>query len=242
MQVGAVGESITVNGNIAYINTVSGTVSTVVDQHFVDNMPLNGRSFQSLIALTPGVMFFSQCRPRPIINSASMDNVRTRTISWWTASARTSASPRPFHIGHDFAGTTPAFTSGGGTNGLVSVDAMQEFRIQTSTYAPEFGRTPGAQISIVTKSGTNQFHGLAFDYLRNDVFDARNWFDVPPLPKPPLRQNDFGGTLGGPLTKDKLFFFFSYEGLRLLLPQTASCIFLYASPPGRRFPLPISPI
>ena len=99
---------------------------------------------------------------------------------------------------------------------------MQEFRIQTSSYAAEYGRTPGAQISIVTKSGTNQFHGSAFDYLRNDIFDARNYFDVPPLPKPPLRQNDFGGTVGGPILKDKTFFFLSYEGLRLRLPQTAT--------------------
>lgn len=106
---------------------------------------------------------------------------------------------------------------------------MQEFRIQTSSVAPEFGRVPGGQISIVTKSGSNQFHGTAFDYVRNDVFDARNYFDGPPLPKPPLRQNDFGGTLGGPIRKDKTFFFFSYEQLRLLLPQTASGVFFTAS-------------
>ena len=116
---------------------------------------------------------------------------------------------------------------------------MQEFRIQTSSYAPEFGRSPGAQVSIVTKSGGNQFHGTAFDYLRNDIFDARNWFDFAQpnayygnpaaLPKPPLRQNDFGGTFSGPIIKDKTFFFFSYEGLRLRLPQTASALFYTAS-------------
>jgi hypothetical protein len=105
------------------------------------------------------------------------------------------------------------------------VDAVQEFRIQTSSYAPEFGRTPGAQISIVTKSGVNQFHGTAFDYLRNDFFDARNYFDVPPQIKPPLRQNDFGGVLGGPIIKNKTFFFFSYEGLRLTQPETAQGAF-----------------
>jgi hypothetical protein len=99
---------------------------------------------------------------------------------------------------------------------------MQEFRIQTSTYAPEFGRTPGAQISIVTRSGTNQFHGEAFDYLRNDIFDANDWFaDNKSLPKPKERQNDFGGTFSGPIFKDRTFFFFSYEGLRLRLPQIA---------------------
>jgi hypothetical protein len=98
-------------------------------------------------------------------------------------------------LGQTLGGAIPGLTAQGGTNGLVSVDAMQEFRIQTSSYAPEFGRTPGAQISIVTKSGANQFHGTAFDYLRNDIFDARNYFDTPPLSKPPLRQNDFGGMI-----------------------------------------------
>jgi hypothetical protein len=132
-------------------------------------------------------------------------------------------------LSQTLGGATPGFTSGGGTNGLVSVDAMQEFRIQTSSYAPEFGRAPGGQISIVTKSGTNQFHGTAFDYVRNDFFDARNYFDAPPLIKPPLRQNDFGGTLGGPIHKDKTFFFFSYEELRLLLPRTDSGSFFTAS-------------
>ncbi len=199
----------------------------MVDQHFVENMPLNGRSFQSLIALTPGVMFvaadlsnnqFAVNGQRPDANYFMVDGV----------SANFGIAP-DFNIGQTFGGTTPGFTAAGNTNSLVSVDAMQEFRIQTSTYAPEFGRSPGAQISIVTKSGTNQFHGSVFDYLRNDVFDARNWFDVPPLPKPPLRQNDFGGTLGGPITRDALFFFFSYEGLRLLLPQTASSFFYTAS-------------
>jgi hypothetical protein len=132
-------------------------------------------------------------------------------------------------LGPTLGGAIPGLTSGGGTNSLVSVDAMQEFRIQTSSYAPEFGRTPGGQISIVTKSGTNQFHGTVYDYFRNEFFDARNYFDAPPLPKPPLRQNDFGGTLGGPIIKDKTFFFFSYEGLRLQMPQTAQSVFYTAS-------------
>ena len=122
--------------------------------------------------------------------------------------------------GNGFGGTLGAFSAQGGTNSLVSVDDMQEFRIQTSTYAPEFGRTPGGQISIVSRSGTNQLHGTVFDYLRNDALDANDWFaDNNHLPKPRERQNDFGGTIGGPIFKNKTFFFFSYEGQRLLLPQ-----------------------
>jgi hypothetical protein len=101
------------------------------------------------------------------------------------------------------------------------VDALQEFRIETSTYAPEFGRAPGGQISIVTRSGTNRFHGTAFDYLRNTVMDAADWFAKSQgLPKASEIQNDFGGVIGGPIKKDKTFFFFSYEGLRVVQPET----------------------
>src|SRR4029077_19680341 len=108
----------------------------------------------------------------------------------------------------------------GGTNSLVSVDAMQEFRIQTSSFAPEFGRTPGGQISVVTRSGTNAFHGTVFEYFRNSVLDARDWFvNFNGLAKPEERQNDFGGVFGGPVRKNKTFFFFSYEGLRLRQPS-----------------------
>lgn len=125
-------------------------------------------------------------------------------------------------MGNGLGGSIGSFSALGGTNSLVSVDALQEFRIQTSTYAPEFGRTPGGQISIVTRAGTNQFHGTAFEYLRNDLFDANDWFaDQKGLGKPEERQNDFGGTFSGPVLKDRTFFFFSYEGFRLRLPQVA---------------------
>lgn len=123
------------------------------------------------------------------------------------------------------AGTTPPVSALGGTNSLVSVDTLQEFRIQTSTYAPEFGRTPGGQVSIITRSGTNEFHGTAFNYFRNEALDANDWFaNSRNLSKPPLRQNDFGGVLGGPIVRNRNFFFFSYEGLRLRLPQVALSI------------------
>ena len=102
---------------------------------------------------------------------------------------------------------------------------MLEFRVQTSSFAPESGRTPGAQISIVTHSGTNQFHGTAFEYFRNDVLDANDWFsNRDQLPKPGERQNDFGGVFGGPIFKDETFFFFSYEGLRLRQPATQETV------------------
>ena len=221
--VGSVSESITVEGGAPLVDTESATVSTVVDRQFAENLPLNGRSFQGLIELTPGVV---------VVSSNSVDsgqfsiNGQRAASNYWTVDG-TSANigmSGGISLSNGLGGAVGAFNAFGGTNNLVSVDAMQEFRIQTSTYAPEFGRTPGGQISIVTRSGTNQLHGTAFDYLRNDIFDANNWFNGytnnPALPKAKERQNDFGGTFSGPILRDKTFFFFSYEGLRLRLPET----------------------
>jgi len=218
--VGAFHEIVTVEGGAPLVNTESAAVSTVVDQQFAENLPMNGRSFQTLIELTPGVV--------PIASNAldggqfSVNGQRGNSNYWMVDGVAANIGVAPSsNAGNGFAGTLGSFSALGGTNSLVSVDALQEFRIQTSTYAPEFGRSPGAQISIVTRSGTNQFHGTLFDYLRNDVLDANNWFaDSADLAKPKERQNDFGGTLSGPILKDRTFFFFSYEGLRLRLPET----------------------
>lgn len=223
LAIGSISESITVEAGALVVNTTDATVSTVVDRQFAENLPLNGRSFQTLIQLTPGVVVTAT-------NSSDSGqfsvNGQRAASNYWTVDG-VSAN---IGIGVDFAGdagnglggTVGSFSVAGGTNSLVSVDALQEFRIQTSTYAPEFGRTPGGQVSIVTRSGTNQFHGTLFDYFRNDALDANDWFaDRDQLPKPEERQNDFGGTLGGPILRDRTFFFLSYEGLRLRLPQVA---------------------
>src|SRR5260370_628677 len=102
---------------------------------------------------------------------------------------------------------------------------MQEFRVQTSSFAPEFGRTPGGQISVVTRPGTNAFHGTLSEYFRNSALDARDWFvNYNGLAKPAERQNDFGGVLGGPVIKNKTFFFASYEGLRLRQPASQQSV------------------
>ncbi|MGA8152414.1 MAG: carboxypeptidase regulatory-like domain-containing protein [Terriglobales bacterium] len=223
LQVGSVAESVTVTAGSPLVNTTDATVSTVVDRQFAENLPLNGRSFQTLIQLTPGVVLTAN---NGVDTGQFSVNGQRATSNYWmvdgvSANVGIGASSLP---GNGLGGALGSTSVLGGTNSLVSVDAMQEFRIQTSTFAPEFGRTPGAQISIVTRSGTNQFHGTAFDYLRNDIFDANNWFNTfvtPAIPKAKERQNDFGGTLGGPILKGRTFFFFSYEGLRLRLPQTA---------------------
>lgn len=225
LPLGAVSETLTVEAGVPLVDTESAAVSTVVDRQFAENLPLNGRSFQTLIQLTPGVVLTPSNQEDA--GQFSVNGQRTSSNYWMVdgVSANIGIGLNAGNFGgNGLAGGLGSFSALGGTNSLVSVDAMQEFRIQTSTYAPEFGRTPGAQISIVTRSGTNRFHGTLFDYLRNDALDANNWFNgyvnSPPLPKARERQNDFGGTFSGPIRKDRTFFFFSYEGLRLRLPET----------------------
>ena len=221
LQVGSISESITVTADAYNVNTTDAAVSTVVDRNFANNLPMNGRSFQTLIQLTPGVVVATSS-----LSDGGQFNIngqRANANYWMLDGVSANIGVASYSVpGNGLGGTLGSFSALGGTNSLVSVDALQEFRIQTSTYAPEFGRTPGGQISIATRSGTNQFHGSAFEYLRNDVLDANDWFaDKAGLPKPKERQNDFGGTLSGPILRNRTFFFFSYEGLRLRLPHTA---------------------
>ncbi len=221
MQLGSSSETVTVRGGAPLLDRTNGTVSTVVDQRFIQELPLNGRSFQSLLLLTPGVVTetvqsgnlgqFSVNGQRADSNYVTVDGV----------SANFGLSTDYF-MSESLGGAIPATNVFGGYGSLASVDALQEFRVQTSTYAPEYGRQPGGQISIVTRSGTNEFHGDVYDYLRNDALDARDYFNVPPETKPALRQNDFGGVVGGPILKNRAFFFFSYEGLRLRKPENGT--------------------
>jgi hypothetical protein len=203
----------------------SPAVATSVDRRFIENQPLNGRSFQALIQLSPGVVVtpanivsqgqFSVNGQRPGANHFSVDGV--------SANFGLPAATSPYE---GAGGSVPSFSAQGGTSSLASVDAVQEFTIQTSTYAPEYGRQPGAQVAIVTRSGTNSLHGSAFNYFRNDKLDANSWFgNFNGVKRPALRQNDFGFTAGGPAFLPKLydgrnrtFFFVSYEGLRLIQP------------------------
>ncbi|HWR36824.1 MAG TPA: carboxypeptidase regulatory-like domain-containing protein [Clostridia bacterium] len=219
LDIGAASESITVTAEAQLVETTS-SVATVVDSRFVQNMPLNGRSVNTLFQLTPGVVLaktdfnsqgqFSVNGQRTDSNYFMVDGV--------AANVGVSAG---MSLGQSAAGTQAAVGASGGTSSLASIDALQEFRIQTSNVAPEFGRVPGAQISMVTRSGTSEFHGSLFEFFRNDVLDARDWFaKASEGKKPALRQNDFGGTLGGPLVRDKAFFFFSHESLRLRQPKS----------------------
>ncbi len=224
LEVGSSAETVMVSASTATDIDTSAAVATLVDRQFIENMPLNGRSFQALIALTPGNVTaktyytnagqFSVNGQRTDANYFSIDGVSANV-------GITQGSN--VYLGAAGAGAAQATSNNGGYNNLVSVDAMQEYKIQTSNFDPEYGRTPGAQLSIETRSGTNAFHGTVFEYLRNDVFDANNWYNNnADLARPAEKQNDFGGVVGGPLWRNKLFFFFSYEGLRLRVPESRS--------------------
>ena len=221
LEIGAASEEVSVSAESEEIET-SAAVATTVDRKFVENMPLNGRSFQALIALTPGNVTaktyytnsgqFSVNGQRTDANYFSIDGVSANV-------GITQGSD--VYLGTAGGGAAQATSNNGGYNNLVSVDDMQEYKVQTSSFDAEFGRTTGAQLSIVTRSGTNKFHGTAFEYLRNDVLDANNWFNNNEgLPRAAEKQNDFGGVFGGPILKDKLFFFGSYEGLRVRVPES----------------------
>jgi Carboxypeptidase regulatory-like domain/TonB dependent receptor/TonB-dependent Receptor Plug Domain len=220
LPLGSVSEVVTIQGGAPLVNTESGSVSTVIGQDLVEKLPLNGRSFNTLLQLAPGVVIapsspsdqgqFSMAGQRTSANNFLVDGV----------SANFGVSPLA-SLGTSGTGSAQAFSALGGTSSLVSVEALQEFRVETSSFAPEFGHTPGGQVLLTTRSGTNDLHGGIYEYFRNDVLDANDWFaNQAGKPRAPERHNDFGGFLGGPLKPDHTFFFVSYEGVRLRQPNT----------------------
>jgi len=210
-------QEITVEAKAASVRSDSADVRTTIDETYVENLALNGRTLQPLIALVPGVVMTSGDGQFSV--NGQRDNSNYLTIDGVSANIGLSNFR---NLGQTAGGSVPGFNVTGGTNNLVSVEALQEFTVLASTYSAQFGRMPGGQVQVLTRSGTNQFHGTLFDYFRNDALDANDWFaDREGLQKPPLRQNDFGGVLGGPVVRNRTFFFSSYEGLRLRLPQFA---------------------
>lgn len=251
LRVGDVNQTVDVTGEESLIDT-SPAVATTIDRTFVGNMPLNGRSFQSLIMLTPGVVL-TQASSSP--GQISVNGQRSNA-NYFTVDGVSANSGVDFSAGGGFAestsqqlaGALPSQTALGTTQTLLSVDALEEFKIQTSTYSAEFGRQPGGQVQLTSRAGKNQFQGSLFEYVRNEAFDANDWFaNSRPLtpaqvaegltkqPRSPLRQNQFGGTFSGPVVlpafgegdkpywsgRDRTFFFFSYEGLRMLRPVSS---------------------
>ncbi|MEO8025674.1 MAG: TonB-dependent receptor [Bryobacteraceae bacterium] len=218
MELGAATESVSVAATAVLLNTEDGTVGTVIERKVIESMPLNGRSFQGLITLSPGV---ATVAPSSGSSGQFVVNGQRTDTNYFTVDGVSAnvGAPTAGSLQSNGVGATPTNSSTGGFNNMVSVDALQEFVITTSNFAPEFGRTPGGQISLVSRGGTNSFHGTAFEYLRNTVLDANDWFlNAAGKDRGIVQQNDFGGVFGGPIKRNKLFFFASYEGLRLQAP------------------------
>ena len=203
MQVGDVQQAIEVQGIAPLVDTTTTEVGGVVENKQIMSMPLNGRHFLQLGLLIPGV---------------SEPQTGSTQAQWGTAGGNIGfsvAGQRDSYNNFTLDGVNVMDTNYNTLTVSPSVDAVQEFRIIADGYSAKYGIVPGAQVDIVTRSGTNGFHGSAYEYFRNSVLDAKNYFDDPTRSTPPYKQNQFGGTLGGPIKKDRAFFFLSLEGLRI---------------------------
>ncbi len=196
LSAGATSETVEVEAGVTLVDTRGSAIAETVEQDRIQNLPTLNRSTYDLVQTIPGVSTYKadvQIGTRDG-TSFSVNGLPPDMVS--------------FYIDGAYDNTF----KGGGGNKAPNPDATQEFRVITSNFDAEFGRAPGAVTNIITKSGSSHFHGSAYDYLRNDVFNARNYF-VAPGARQPYKQNQFGGTLGGPIMKDKFFFFGSYEQL-----------------------------
>ena len=213
LEVGAVSESITVTEEVPVVNTTTSPVFGLVGARQIKELPLNGRSFDNLITLNPSAISYP---------------FRSAGTSTSNGSQFTVAGRRPLENifllnGIEYTGSSQLTNTPGGVSGqLLGVDAVREFNLLTDNYSAEYGKRGGAQVSVVTMSGSNAVHGSAFEFLRNNKLDARNFFDRGSAP--PFRRNQFGGALGGPIKKDKLFLFGNYEGFRERLDVTSVAV------------------
>jgi Ca-activated chloride channel family protein len=205
------------------ISSTETSIGGYINQS-VSELPVQGRSFSQLVTLTPGTVNstdHSASYPQPgIATNGQRPHANMFVVDGVSANFGIGA-PNGQSPGPSASGSTLALTASGGANGLAALDSTQEVTIRTTYTQPEFGRVPGAQVNVTTRVGTNDFHGSLFHFFGNDVTDANDWFaNSRGLKKPPRRLNNFGGTIGGPIARDKVFFFGSYEGLRLRNPMT----------------------
>ena len=201
LKIGQTQDTVTVEAQAAQVDTTSSSISTLVESKQIAELPLNGRNYTQLINLAPGIQQTVSGFPSGFYgrgNDYSVSGARPEGQAFLLDNNNVQ----------DFWNHGPGSAVLGTTLG---VDAIAEFSIQTNTYSAQFGGS-GSAINAVTKSGTNAFHGSAFEFLRNSALDARAFYDGAKLPA--FRRNQFGGSLGGPIKKDKAFFFFNYEGLR----------------------------
>ena len=206
MQVGLLKEEVQITADASLVNVATTSISGLVNESEVKDLPLNGRSFDNLITLNPGTA------------NTTVNRSSTNTGAGQGNNFSVSGNREDYNLfllnGIEYSGVSTADVIPGGLSGqLLGVDAVREFNVQENTYGAEYGKRPGAQVSLVTMSGGNQFHGSLFEFVRNSAFDARNFFDQVST-VPPFRRNQFGGSAGGPIRKDKTFIFGSYEAFR----------------------------
>jgi len=203
LQVGDVAEQLTVTTTSnEFIERATISVGQVIDRERVQTLPLNGRYFLDLGLLAPG----SVTPPQGAFSSAPIRGLGSFSI--------TTAGNREEAINYVINGITLNNLTNSSITFQPSISAVQEFKVDNSSLSAEYGQSSGAVVNIATRSGVNQFHGELFEFFRNDALDARNYFSFTSNQPPPFKRNQFGGQLGGPIVKDKAFFFFSYEGLR----------------------------
>ena len=211
LAVGAVTETVEVTGEAPLVETTSSSLGALVDDRTIRDLPLNGRSYEQLALLQPGVIKLG--------GGTTKDPMQYGSGARFSVAGGRSDTNSFLMDGTDIVGATNS-VSGGASGMNMGVDTIREFKILTNSFAAEYGRSAGAIITAVTRSGTNSLHGSGFEFLRNSRLDARNFFD--PGKTPPFRRNQFGGTVGGPIRRDKTFFFGGYEGLREGLATTGS--------------------
>ncbi len=207
LSVSTVHEQVIVNAGDPVVNITSQQTSGLIDERQVKELPLNGRSYDELLTLNPATVNYTNQRSGGIgTSNSSVGNM-------FSVEGRRPQDNLFLLNGIEYTGASLINVTPGGTSGeLLGVDAVREFNVVTDTYGASYGKRDGAQVSIVTSSGTNKLHGTAFEFIRNSALDARNYFDQAAIPE--FQRNQFGGTLGGPLKKDKLFLFGNYEGFR----------------------------
>jgi hypothetical protein len=206
LDVGQMTETVEIQAETPLLQTSSSDLSATIDEEQIKTLPLNGRNFVSLTRTIPGVL-----RPPP---GANIDGAGS--LAWRAGSGFSANGQRPRDNNYLLDGVDNNETWLQTVVIFPSVDALDEFKMQTSTYSAEFGKSLGGVVNLQIKSGSNAFHGSVYDFNRNDAFDANNFFNNRAgRPKPDLKQNQFGATLGGPIVKDKTFFFGSYQGLRI---------------------------
>jgi hypothetical protein len=205
--ISAVQQQVVVNATTPDVNTTTQQTSGLIDERQVKELPLNGRSFDGLMTLNPATVNYTAER------SGSIGTSNSSVGNMFAVDGHRPQDNLFLLNGIEYTGASLINVTPGGTSGqLLGVDAVREFNVVSDAYGASYGKREGAQVSIVTMSGTNQLHGAAYEFLRNSALDARNYFDQGSIPE--FQRNQFGGSLGGPIRKDKLLLFGNYEGYR----------------------------